>query len=105
MPTESPHVSVETIRKWHALAQRRCAYLVELHESGRWHRFFSEVTFQLAMQDAVRGAESWAKLLEGSSKSDGNALHDALEIDAANLGGSGPARGLARPPMRRPQCL
>jgi len=56
--------SVETARKWHALAERRRRHYVELYRSERWRRYFKEETFLLLMRDAIQNAENWAKILE-----------------------------------------
>jgi uncharacterized repeat protein (TIGR03809 family) len=56
--------SVESARKWHALAERRRRHYVELYRSERWRRYFSEEAFLLLMRDAIQNAETWAKILE-----------------------------------------
>jgi uncharacterized repeat protein (TIGR03809 family) len=62
-------VSVQTVEKWLTLAQRRCAYFEELHESGRWRRMYSEQSaLQAAMHNAVQDAENWANLLRVVNK-------------------------------------
>jgi hypothetical protein len=56
--------SVESARKWHALAERRRRHYVELYRSERWRRYFKEETFLLLMRDAIQNAENWAKIVE-----------------------------------------
>lgn len=56
--------SVESARKWHALAERRRRHYVELYRSERWRRYFSEEAFLLLMRDAIQNVETWAKILE-----------------------------------------
>jgi uncharacterized repeat protein (TIGR03809 family) len=56
--------SIESVRKWHALAERRRRHYVELYRSERWRRYFKEETFLLLMRDAIQNAENWAKILE-----------------------------------------
>ena len=48
--------------KWHALAQRRLAYISELDRSGRWKWYYAEEQFKLCLCDAERAAALWAKL-------------------------------------------
>ena len=58
---------IESVRKWHALAERRRNHFVELYRSERWRRYFKEETFLLLMRDAIQNAENWAKILERMS--------------------------------------
>jgi hypothetical protein len=48
--------------KWHALAQRRLAYLGELARSGRWKWYFAEEQFELQRRQAEHAAAVWAEL-------------------------------------------
>ena len=48
--------------KWHALAQRRLAYLGELYRSGRWKWYYAEEEFKLLLRDAERATSLWAEL-------------------------------------------
>ena len=52
----------QTSRKWRALADRRCADLVELFRSGRWKRYYSEEQFLHRLRDAIRASERWAEI-------------------------------------------
>jgi uncharacterized repeat protein (TIGR03809 family) len=56
--------SQETVRKWHALAERRRRHYVELYRSERWRRYFTEEAFLLRMRDVIQNVETWAKILE-----------------------------------------
>jgi hypothetical protein len=56
--------SIESARKWYALAERRRRHYVELYRSERWRRYFKEETFLLLMREAILNTESWAKILE-----------------------------------------
>jgi hypothetical protein len=56
--------SIESARKWHALAERRRRHYVELYRSERWRRYFKEETFLLLMREAILNTENWAKILE-----------------------------------------
>ena len=56
--------SLDAVRKWHALAERRRRYYVELYRSERWRRYFTEEAFLLRMRDVIQNVETWAKILE-----------------------------------------
>lgn len=64
MPSETFRLSAETTRKWHALAERRRAYFVDLYRSGRWRRYYTEEAFRAHMREVMEGVEGWAKVLE-----------------------------------------
>jgi uncharacterized repeat protein (TIGR03809 family) len=49
-------------QKWRALAERRRAHLVELYDSGRWKRYYSEEQFLHRMREAIRLTERWADI-------------------------------------------
>ena len=44
-------MSVEAVRKWHALAERR-------------RRHYSEEAFAMLMRDVIQNVESWNRVLE-----------------------------------------
>jgi uncharacterized repeat protein (TIGR03809 family) len=67
MSEPSFQTSVEAVRKWHALAERRRRHYVELYRSERWRRYFTEEAFLLRMRDVIQNAETWAKILERSA--------------------------------------
>ena len=56
--------SIESARKWHALAERRRRHYVELYRSERWRRYFKEETFLALMRESIQNTEHWAKILE-----------------------------------------
>lgn len=60
----SVRTSIDTVRKWHMLAERRRRHHVELYRSERWRRYFTEEVFLLRMRDAIQNVETWAKILE-----------------------------------------
>jgi uncharacterized repeat protein (TIGR03809 family) len=64
MGDPSVHTSIETVRKWHMLAERRRRYYVELYRSERWRRYFTEEAFLLRMRDVIQNVETWANILE-----------------------------------------
>jgi hypothetical protein len=49
-------------RKWRDLAERRRQHLVDLCESGRWQRYYTEQQFLLELDSAIRSAEEWARI-------------------------------------------
>jgi len=57
-------MSIESVRKWHMLAERRRRHYVELYRSERWRRYYSEEAFAVLMRDVIQNAESWHKMLE-----------------------------------------
>jgi hypothetical protein len=59
--------------KWHALAQRRLAYIGELDRSGRWKWYYAEEEFKLQRRAAERAVALWAELAgrrSGNGKSE-----------------------------------
>ena len=65
MAQELPvRTSVETARKWHALAERRRRHFVDLYRSERWRRYYSEESFLTQMRDVIESVEMWAKVIE-----------------------------------------
>jgi len=57
-------MSVEAVRKWHALAERRRRHYVELYRSDKWRRHYSEEAFAMLMRDVIQNVESWNRVLE-----------------------------------------
>jgi uncharacterized repeat protein (TIGR03809 family) len=57
-------MSAALIHKLHALAERRCAHLLDLHQSGRWTRFYSREAFVAQMNDAAMAAKQWQQLAD-----------------------------------------
>jgi hypothetical protein len=48
--------------KWRDLAERRRAYFIELHESGRWKRYYDDYEFLAEMRNAAAMAQRWARI-------------------------------------------
>jgi uncharacterized repeat protein (TIGR03809 family) len=48
--------------RWRALAERRCAYFIELYKSGRWRLYYDEPKFIAAMQASEALAVRWVKI-------------------------------------------
>jgi uncharacterized repeat protein (TIGR03809 family) len=62
--TEIYRTPAELSRKWHALAERRRAYFVELYRSGRWRRYYTEEAFHAHLKDVMQGVDAWTKVVE-----------------------------------------
>jgi uncharacterized repeat protein (TIGR03809 family) len=63
MSERSPaHALEEVAHKWRALAERRCAYFLELHRSGRWRRYYSEEQFLVRLHEAIELSERWVEI-------------------------------------------
>ena len=52
----------EVIARWCALAEQRLNYLIEMFESGRWRRFYTEVAFLENIREAKLAVETWRGL-------------------------------------------
>ena len=59
----SIRTSVETVRKWHSLAERRRRYFVELYRSERWRRYYTEEAFLAQMREVIQSVEVWEQVL------------------------------------------
>ena len=57
----SPYDSVS--RKWLALAERRCAHVNELSESGRWRHYYTPTELIAAMDAASAARDMWVKVV------------------------------------------
>lgn len=49
-------------RKWQALAERRAKYLLDIHRSGRWQRYFTEEQLTAQMRETLRAIERWSAM-------------------------------------------
>ena len=52
----------EATQRWRDLVQRRSLHFVELHASGRWRRYYTQVQFFALLREALELAEIWTKL-------------------------------------------
>jgi uncharacterized repeat protein (TIGR03809 family) len=76
----SPYDSIA--RRWHALAERRRAHVIELRESGRWKHYYTAEALLDALREAVNMRDAWAKiagLQEAEAPQADNAEHEADE--------------------------
>jgi uncharacterized repeat protein (TIGR03809 family) len=53
---------VEITRKGRDLAVRRRAHLVELYDTGRWKRYYTEEQLVAHMREAIALVETWDRL-------------------------------------------
>ena len=60
---------IESLRKWHALAERRRKHFAELHRSERWRRYYSEDAFRAHMKEVDQNVETWSRMLENARSS------------------------------------
>jgi uncharacterized repeat protein (TIGR03809 family) len=49
-------------RRWHALAERRGAHIIELRDSGRWKHYYTSEQLLDALRDAANTRDAWAKI-------------------------------------------
>ena len=56
--------SVETVRRWHSLAERRRRHYVELYRSERWRRYYTEEAFLAQMREVIHSVEAWEGILQ-----------------------------------------
>jgi hypothetical protein len=57
-------------QRLHALAERRCAHLIELQQSGRWTRYYSQEDMIARMKDAADTAGHWQKMCDTYAEPD-----------------------------------
>jgi uncharacterized repeat protein (TIGR03809 family) len=56
------HALDAVAQKWRTLAERRRAHFVELYDSGRWKRYYTEAELLYRMREAIRQSERWAEI-------------------------------------------
>jgi hypothetical protein len=62
MSERQPRRYDDIARKWHALAERRRAYLADLRDSGRWRRYYQWEDILEAVREAADARDIWARL-------------------------------------------
>jgi uncharacterized repeat protein (TIGR03809 family) len=83
-------MSASLVEKLHALAERRCAHLTELQQSGRWSRYYSKEDFAARVGDASRAAAQWQQMRNaGGVASDSVNGPAALILFAVPAGAAG----------------
>ena len=68
--TIPPSMSAAMLRKLHALAEQRCHYFIELHQSGRWRHYYKADELAAQMRDAAQIAERLQDMLDRATPSD-----------------------------------
>ena len=63
-------MSAETLRKLHTLAEQRCHYFIELHQSGRWRLYYKPDELAAQMRDAAQVAERLQEMLNKAPPAD-----------------------------------
>ena len=53
----------DIVARWCTLAEQRLQYLTELFETGRWRRFYTEVSFLENIYEAKAAVDHWRDLL------------------------------------------
>jgi uncharacterized repeat protein (TIGR03809 family) len=61
----------EITQQWRELAERRRAHFVDLYQSGRWKHYYTEEQFLAEMEEAIRAAETWARIAPVDKTSSG----------------------------------
>jgi uncharacterized repeat protein (TIGR03809 family) len=54
----------ELTRKGRELAMRRRAHLVELYDTGRWKRYYTQEQLVDRMREAIALVEAWDRLVD-----------------------------------------
>ena len=74
MSARQPRPYDSVARRWHALAERRRAHVIELRESGRWKHYYTVEELFDALEDAAAMRDAWAKIagLENDEATEAN---------------------------------
>lgn len=59
-------MSAAMLRKLHALAEQRCAYFIELHQSGRWRHYYTAEELAAQMREAAHIAQRSQQMLDAA---------------------------------------
>jgi len=63
MPEQIPRcMPIEIMQKWHALAEKRQANLLDLYDSGRWKHYYSEEQVLARIREANGLVDIWKRL-------------------------------------------
>lgn len=52
-------------RRWHALAERRREHFADLHDSGRWRKYYHEHNFLHQMHATAQMTDAWTNVVNG----------------------------------------
>ena len=56
-------LSDQIAQRWRDLADRRRSHFVELYQSGRWKRYYSEAEFIARLREVFQAADQWERLV------------------------------------------
>jgi uncharacterized repeat protein (TIGR03809 family) len=71
------HVLEAVAQKWRDLAERRRAHFLELYDTGRWRRYYSETQFLYRLREAIRLSERWIEIAPPTA---GEATSDRTQL-------------------------
>jgi uncharacterized repeat protein (TIGR03809 family) len=80
MSERQPRPYDSIARRWHALAERRRAHVIELRESGRWKHYYTAEELLEALREAVSVRDAWAKIA-GLQEDEAPQVGNANEAD------------------------
>src|SRR5262245_17831787 len=52
----------DVAQKWRSLAEQRRVYYADMHESGRWKKYWAEEDLLLRMREVEQSAARWAAI-------------------------------------------
>jgi hypothetical protein len=59
-------MSAAMLRKLHLLAEQRCAYFIELHQSGRWQHYYTAEQLAAQMREAAQIAARSQQMVDAA---------------------------------------
>ena len=59
-----PCMAPTLMEQLHALAERRCAHLIEMQMSGRWQKYYSYDEFISQIRAATDSAKAWQAMAD-----------------------------------------
>jgi uncharacterized repeat protein (TIGR03809 family) len=59
--------TLDIARRWHALAERRREHFADLHDSGRWRKYYREHNFLTQMHETTRMTDAWARVVRADA--------------------------------------
>lgn len=62
MSARQPGPYDSVARKWHALAERRRAHVVELRDTGRWRHYYTWEELLDVLREAANSRDEWARI-------------------------------------------
>ena len=60
---QSVRDNAEMARRWHALAERRRQHFADLHDTGRWRKYYREREFITQLRATTHMVDAWEKVL------------------------------------------